>query len=413
MRSIASYGGIVFGIAIMAPLNILSIVSIILGIVSLVVLFPFSFHRNKTALLMILLVAFMAIGIFFSEDLSRGYAVTERSLSLVLFPLLLLLGLHSKLKLKNPFIGLTIGVGISSFICLILASWRTITSGSFYDPVHETHFIYHHFYHQNLSGPLSINATYLAHATVLSALYLLQLLLSNFSNLSRRKSIAITVLFGYLLIILFLCKSVMAVIALIIGMAFFIFFHHGTKTFIDKHKFIALAFFTSLISISIWVAYSKFQVFDLRFDYANPFLRPLQIRLAIWQSALQKIAHSPFLGYGTGDSLQAMLESYSKNNFKIGIENSFNAHNTYLELWLQLGIIGPLLFILSLFTAFASGLKRNVLLQCCAVIIIGLFSLSESVLLTYRGIALTCFCLFLIDQKSNYKTGISENSTNS
>lgn len=413
VRSIASYSGVVFGLAIMAPLNILSVVSIILGVISLIVLFPFSIHKNKTALFMILLVALMAIGIFFSEDARRASAITERSLSLALFPLLLILGLHAKLKLKNPFIGLTIGVVISSFICLILASWRTITSGSFYNPVHETHFIYHHFYHQNLSGPLSINATYLAHAAVLSALYLLQLLLSNVSKFSSRKTIAITALLGYLLVIIFLCKSVMAVIALLVGIGFFIFFHQDTRAFITRNKGMAFAFFTGLLSICIWVAYSKFQVFDLSFDYANPFLRPLQIRLAIWQSAWLKIADSPLLGYGTGDSLRAMLDSYSKNNFKIGLENSFNAHNTYLELWLQLGIIGPLLFILSLFTEFASALKRNVLLQCCAIIIIGLFSLSESVLLTYRGIALTCFCLFLTNQNSYYKTGISENSTNS
>lgn len=403
VKNIAAYSGVIFGLALMGPLKWLSIITIVLVAVWLLALYPYAFKLKTTPVVMLLLYVAIALGVFASHHYLRATNVLERSTSLLVFPLFVLLGLHHKLQLKNPLIGLTAGVVLASIIALVLATFRTISTGSFYDPVHETHFVYHHFFHQNLTKPIGVNAVYLAHAAVLSLLFVLNKWATDIGQLSKKHQGFLAALSAYLLIVILLCKSVMAFVCFLFILSLFLVIHPGFKSIFHRFKLQASVALTAVLGLGIWVVYSKFQVFDFAFDFSDPYLRPLQIRLAIWQSALQKISESPWLGYGTGDSLAAIIAAYQEKNFTIGLTNSFNAHNTYFELWLQVGIIGPLLFLILIINRLIRTLKSRAFLSAAAVLIIAFFSLSESVLLTHRGVALICFCLFLLSASPSKK----------
>jgi O-antigen ligase len=403
LKNIASYSGIVFGFALMGPLKWLSIITIILVVIWLLTLYPYSFKLKTTPILTLLLFSCIALGVFTSHHNLRAGAVLERSISLFVFPLFLMLGLHHKLKLKNPLIGLTAGVMLSSLIAIVLATIRTISTGSFYEPVHETHFVYHHFFHQNLTKPIGVNAVYLAHAAVLSLLFILHKWATDAGQLSKKHKSILAFFALYILIVILLCKSVMAFVCFLFILILFIAFNPAFKAVFKRFKLQASIALAAMLGLGVWVVYSKFQVFDFAFDFSDPYLRPLQIRLAIWQSAFQKISAAPWLGYGTGDSLAAMIAAYQESDFTIGLTNSFNAHNTYFELWLQIGVIGPLLFVLMIVNRLITTLKTHAFLSAAAVLIIAFFSLSESVLLTFRGVAFVCFCLFLLSASSSKK----------
>lgn len=398
VQNIAAYSGFIFGLALMGPLKWLSIITIVLVAVWLLALYPYSFKLRAMPALMVLLFCAIGIGVLNSHDTSRALSVLERSASLLAFPVIALLGLNDKLKLKNPLIGLTAGVVLASLVAMVLATIRTMSTGSFYDPVHETHFVYHHFFHQNLSGPIGINAVYLAHAAVLSLLFVLNKWATNIGQLSKNHQTLLAILTAYLLLVILLCKSVMAFVCFVFILGLFLATHPAFKMIFKRYKLQGSVAFFAIIGLGVWVVYSKFQVFNFSFDVSDPYLRPLQIRLTIWQSALQKIGDSLWLGYGTGDSLAAIIAAYHEQNFTIGLNNSFNAHNTYFELWLQVGIIGPILFLLMIFNRLLLTLKNKAFLGVAAAFIIGFFSLSESVLLTHRGVALVCFCLFLLSE---------------
>ena len=80
-------------------------------------------------------------------------------------------------------------------------------------------------------------------------------------------------------------------------------------------------------------------------------------RYMIWRACLEMIKNAPLFGYGLGGFFENMLTGY-KNNKSL---STFRAHNDYLEIWIETGIVG-LVFYLScllsvLYCAFYS-LKR-------------------------------------------------------
>jgi O-antigen ligase len=164
---------------------------------------------------------------------------------------------------------------------------------------------------------------------------------------------------------------------------------------------IFVALIIASIGLATWVAITKFQTIQIHFDPSDPYLRPFSIRLAIWQNALSEILADPWLGYGTGDSLGAMLSAYESSHFAIGTQNGFNAHNQFFELWLQIGILGPVLFLLMLVHGFILAWKANGWIRCSALIVFFMLSLSESTLMTFRGVCFLCFILFITFDPEN------------
>lgn len=73
------------------------------------------------------------------------------------------------------------------------------------------------------------------------------------------------------------------------------------------------------------------------------------VRLAIWTCATQLIEDKPVLGYGTGDSQDALQSQYEKNHFDHATLHRYNAHNQYLQTTLEVGLLGLFAFLAALF----------------------------------------------------------------
>jgi len=75
-------------------------------------------------------------------------------------------------------------------------------------------------------------------------------------------------------------------------------------------------------------------------------------RLPLWSLIVEKSLERPWIGHGyqgfwLSDSGQSVISnSWASLSFKAGVD-SFNAHNGYLELFAQLGVLGLFLYILS------------------------------------------------------------------
>jgi len=115
-------------------------------------------------------------------------------------------------------------------------------------------------------------------------------------------------------------------------------------------------------------------------------------RTAIWQQVFGAIMKHPILGYGFAAFWQGMKgESYNvilALRFVI-----FHAHNGFLEIWLELGAVGLVLFFMSymrawrrLWSILCSETMSNVYWMVFVLLLIGAYDLDENSLITFNGL---------------------------
>lgn len=180
------------------------------------------------------------------------------------------------------------------------------------------------------------------------------LIQDRFTQLSQRKKETTDVLFllacSLFLITgpmaLFFAKSTGALVGLAAGIVFLLFMNKPTR-----------------------VATSILSLLGLLSLFLIPQLQPIQeeillqdrsgqIRLAIWSESLELLAESPIIGAGLA-SYAEKIEPYHKTVNGEGIEIFHHPHNIFLTMWVNLGLLGLVSFVLLLFWFFKKGLRSN------------------------------------------------------
>jgi O-antigen ligase len=114
------------------------------------------------------------------------------------------------------------------------------------------------------------------------------------------------------------------------------------------------------------------------------------VRYIIWQQSWKLIQERPLFGYGIKGSGDALERALRKIDFKAGHKHS--CHNQFLELWLEMGIVAPLLllsvfasaawraaqsgqwiFLVFLFLSFAGFTTSNMLERQMSILIFSFF----------------------------------------
>jgi O-antigen ligase len=126
-------------------------------------------------------------------------------------------------------------------------------------------------------------------------------------------------------------------------------------------------------------------------------------RTAIWQQVWLAIVKHPVVGYGFAAFWQGMKsESYNvilALRFVI-----FHAHNGFLEIWLELGAAGLLLFALSyarawrlLWTLLRSRQIKNASWMIFMLVLVALYDVDENSLLAFNGLFWILYVTALAD----------------
>lgn len=116
-------------------------------------------------------------------------------------------------------------------------------------------------------------------------------------------------------------------------------------------------------------------------------------RFEIWQAVALAISKHPYLGYGYGgfwgDSHGESMNVELAVGFPLG-----HAHNGYLNLWLQLGVLGLALFLWSLISAARNGIRSLNLPEhsyaawCLGILLfVVMGNLDESFIMKYNSLA--------------------------
>lgn len=169
-------------------------------------------------------------------------------------------------------------------------------------------------------------------------------------------------------------------------------------------KFILIFWF--LILILFGGLYLNFPYFRGKLDNFSG----VSTRSQIWTSAYQVIRDNFIFGTGTGDVKENLRAAYRAEGFQEGLNETYNAHNQYIQTTVALGVIG-LFALLSVFWRIARDSIDNYnMLALSFLCFFSICCLTEALLSRQHGVAAFCFftCFFPLIAQREKRTVIPD-----
>ncbi|WP_171032433.1 O-antigen ligase family protein [Winogradskyella algicola] len=353
------------------------------------------FHIQKAIIPFLCFSLFSIISVIWSVDKPQTIHGIGRQIPLFLYAISgMFLPKISPLEVRKIF------NRFSVFVCCLAATLIILAILRYYKYEFEE-FLYYH----ELVSPLDLNAIYVSYVVSFCFLYTLQdnkgkvllktiklLVLGFFLILLSSKMILTTTVFISAIMVFFKIKRNLHRL-LLLGFIFI------TSLFVlvfanpIKNRFVS-EFNTSYTEILNEKKFEKGRV------YTGIEARLLQVRV------FNEIMNSPkkyFLGVGLDASKKEIKNIHARLNTPIRF-HTYNFHNQYLQIFAELGIVGLLMFIISLTLALKRAFKIKYLLPFI-IISISLF-ITESVIWRQRGILFfgTLYILhFTLDNQNESK----------
>ena len=335
--------------------------------------------QSKFLILFISLFLIHLLGLLYTSNFRYAFKDLDIKLPLLIFPFLLLgRGIDKKtidFILKGFVIGCLIGsIGAFSNAIQLYVQTRDI-SKMLYEGMQ---FIMHSSY---FALYLSFSIAYLFFK------------LDAENSLFTKKNVAIfSLIFFFIMVIIFL-NSRAGMIGLGVSFLFFL-------VYVILEKRLKLFYFLMSIFLmtSLFVFTTSNQIFN-RFKAINnetvsvstSNINTMDLRMAILTIGFDLFKESPVIGYGTGDIKDVLIEGYKKENFIKGFDRKYNCHNQFLQFLLAFGIIGLLVFSVSLiYPMFFAFFKKNYLFVFL-ILMLSFNFLFESMLETKAGVEFYAF----------------------
>jgi exopolysaccharide production protein ExoQ len=129
-------------------------------------------------------------------------------------------------------------------------------------------------------------------------------------------------------------------------------------------------------------------------------------RTQIWHQVWLAILQRPITGYGFSAFWQGMQGASWEIVVALGFV-LFHAHNGFLEIWLELGMVGLAIFIVSLFRGVylvgvlvQRGSFAAVVWPCSVLLLTILYDIEENTILSYNGLYWLLYVIALVQMES-------------
>lgn len=364
--------------------------------------------HNRLFLVFIQLFLVYIAGLAYSENHSQGFFEIEKKLSVLLFPLVFAtLNPISSEDMKQLFKWFIIFTSLASLVCLSYAVYLNYKEGytlSFlYDalvfnkryPGKYNFFNFWYFTYKLLVSPIHMHPVYFAMYLVFSSC-LAVWLWWDMSGVKKNRNVLVVLLlmFNFISVVL-LASRTQLFILLLLATFFIIYQAYVRKRLIRGVLFILLVYSLGLVFILLnpftrerFIDSNKVGVHFSNNKYGEG---GLSLRMHKWKYTLETIRENVLFGTGTGDSQDRLQETYKKHDFKIGYNLRFNAHNQFLQVALELGVIGLISFLICLFVPLYYAFKEARWLYVVFLIIFLISCLTESMLEVNKGIVFYTF----------------------
>jgi O-antigen ligase len=353
---------------------------------------------NKAAILFLLFVVFylwQIAGLFFAESLNVGFERLFKRLSILVFPLVLFYPGSRIINNINYIIRL---FAVCTFVYVIYCFGNALHNSLsiqnhiwIFNP-HPADYDYENFFYgYRVSYP--VHPSYLSMYIILSILISLEALFDS-SLKCLKKAFYLTMVAVFLLILYLLSSRAGMLSAVIILPIYFLY-----KLFRRFPKWIILLSFFLMVVIFLKIAWT-----NNRLSYNTDGITKTQpneiikrdVRYNIWRSAIGVIKDHFILGVGTGDASKNLTEEFLKRGYVNGFYDNLNAHNQFLEILLENGLIGLILFFSILtYMSYIAITEQNLILGLFIIATI-IFFIFETMLNRLAGISFFALFSFLL-----------------
>lgn len=346
---------------------------------------------SKPLFWFMLFYLFHLIGLTYTDNMSFGWNDLGIKLSFLLVPLILAFNAFrlSKRQLIDVFIA---GLVLSAAIALSKATFKSI-----YYP-EDNHWAYFTESYLAFSMHRSYYATYMAFGVLLAV--------ERFFEKHLLKYALAAILFGVITVLTFSKAGILIMVFLLIPLLFILVYRNWGKWLAATGTIVVIL----AVSGALWVSPTLTTRFSKMIDGITIFsttnntsVESNESRLIMWSTSLKLINENMLLGVGTGDVSDALDEK----NLELGntgvAERSLNAHNQYLNSWVQLGIGGFILLAMILITGMGVALRTRNLALVFFILVVSMTMCFESFLETQAGIipVTLLITLFVIKAQNN------------
>ncbi|MDB5139909.1 MAG: hypothetical protein JWR12_1825 [Mucilaginibacter sp.] len=342
--------------------------------------------------------------VFFITMLSTIYSINKpaaftewgKQITIFLFPVVLCL---NPLDLRKYRLQLLLAFSIASTAVIVyLYADAIITIRHYQLPISAL--FSSAFTNHNFSEPIKIHATFFSMQIAIGLIYMLSVLIKQRSFHHQ--------LFYFICSVILTAgiiqqgsKSVFITIVIIINIALPWFLLKGRRRlgFILLSGAISTLMMVTIISSS---TLKERYITELKSDLSLKNTHAtLDSRLSRWKVSVGLIGKAPVIGYGAGSEIGLLQEAFFKDKLYSSYLNRLNTHSQYLSFLIKSGIIGLLIYIITLAFGFNYAYREKDLLFFTFIALIAIVSFSENLLDVDKGIFYYAFffSFFVFSQK--------------
>lgn len=122
-------------------------------------------------------------------------------------------------------------------------------------------------------------------------------------------------------------------------------------------------------------------------------------RARIWPCTMDLAMEKPWMGYGVDNVIQPLSDKYLTCDFLEGAAQQYGPHNEYLNTWLQMGVLGLLLFLSLLVAIPWSVSKERWTFALFYTLVFAFAFLTESMLDRYNGCLTFAFFVTMMSKR--------------
>lgn len=241
------------------------------------------------------------------------------------------------------------------------------------------------FINHKFSAPINIHATFLSLQIAVALFYMLYRLIKQHQGVQKWISLfgAIVLFAG---IVQLGSKAVIAVV--LVGIIAILPYLMLPK--VKRLKYIMVAGAALVVIIATVLTINSFRqryVGGLEADLSDSSnYETVEPRIVRWKAALEVADHKLITGYGTGAEIPVLSDQYFDQKLYVSYLYHLNAHNQYLSFLLTTGIIGLIIYIITLTWGIKSAIKQRDMVFVMFMLLLITVSFSESILNAEKGI---------------------------
>ena len=247
-----------------------------------------------------------------------------------------------------------------------------------------------YFTNHNFADPIGMHATFFSMQVLLALVYLLSVLIKE--KVFYRKLIYLACSAILMLGLIQLCSksiSVALLLALNLGLPWFLL--QGAK----RWKFMIASVSLSVLVIAGIFSSEVFRsryIDELKNDFSKSSLvETSDTRLERWDVSIGLIKKSPVIGYGSGSEISLLQNNFFERKLFDSYLKKLNTHSQYLSFLLKSGVIGLLIYLLTLVFGFTRSVREKDFVFFTFMMLIAIVSVSENLLDVDKGIFFYAF----------------------